>query len=242
MDARIFVLIFVFIIKELYAFSGLEVKFQVTTMREIAPITKVLVFEEINWVWVLHMVFQTASSCNFAALISKASTKYSNILVAKKMNKFVCTLLLALLFSACQDTPKSASEPPAETTNIPAAPAMAAPEDLERAASTLASNVQRMEDLRKQADAVPDKIRKANTTVMDEMYAALEGMIEKQTQMINDIKGTANPAEKSSDAQETGSTTVDVNTLKDYTESAERYAQEAKIIEESLAKMAAGNK
>jgi len=190
----------------------------------------------------LHMVFQTASSCNFAALISKASTNYANILEAKKMNKFVCTLLLAVLFSACQDTPKSASETPAETTNVPAAPAMAAPEDLERAASTLASNVQNMEDLRKQVDAVPDKIRKANAAVVNEMYAGLEGMIEKQTQMINDIKGTANPTEKSSDSQESGSTTVDVNTLKDYTESAERYAKEAKMMQETLAKLASGNK
>lgn len=158
------------------------------------------------------------------------------------MNKFVCTLLLALLFSACQNTPKSASEASTGATNVPTAPAMAAPEDLERAAATLTTNVQRMEDLRKQVDGVPDKIRKANAAVVNEMYAGLEGMIEKQTQMINDIKGTANPMEKSSDSQESGMTTVDINTLKDYTESAERYAKEAKMIEETLAKMAAGNK
>jgi hypothetical protein len=171
-----------------------------------------------------------------------AFTHYANIFEVKKMNKFVCMLLLGLLFSACQDTPKSASEAPTGATNVPAAPATAAPEDLERAATTLSTNVQRMEDLRKQVDAVPDKIRKANTAVIDEMYAGLEGMIEKQTQMINDIKGTANPMEKSSDSQESGTTTVDVNTLKDYTESAERYAKEAKMMEETLAKMVAGNK
>ena len=48
MEARIFVLIFVFIIKELYAFNSRKVNFQVTVIQDAAPITKVLVFEEIN--------------------------------------------------------------------------------------------------------------------------------------------------------------------------------------------------
>lgn len=155
------------------------------------------------------------------------------------MNKFVFPLLLSLFFIACQNTPKSASENMPAAPAAPAAPTPAAPEEIQKASGGLTSGIQKMEDLRKQVDALPTSVRKAKVAEIDAIYSTLEGMIEKQTGMLNEIKAADVAAsDPKASSQEVSTTTVLTPTqLQDYNESVARYAKEAEAIQAELAKM-----
>ena len=156
------------------------------------------------------------------------------------MNKFIFPLFLGLLFAACQNTPKNAAEstvpalPPA-----PAAPVPASPEDLQQASANLTTGVKMMEELRKQADALPAKLKKEKAAEIAVIYSNIEGMIEKQTGMLNEIKAAAAPASESAGAaQETGvSVALNADQVKDYNDSAASYAKEAQAMQETLNKL-----
>jgi len=95
-----------------------------------------------------------------------------------------------------------------------------------------------MEDIRKQVDALPAKVKKEKAAEIEGMYATLEGMIEKQTGMLNEIKVSSTPA-KANDSQENGATPIPSPAqMQEYTESAARYVQEAQAIQEALRKIA----
>ena len=149
------------------------------------------------------------------------------------MNKVILTLLLGLSFAACQNTPKSASE--ANTTPTAPAPAPApapttAPqESIKEAATNLSNGITMMQELRKQVDALPANVRKAKAKDLEAIYGTLESLIEKQTGMLNEIAPAGGNA--SQDAAVDGVTT---DVVKDYNESAQRYAQEAQKIRAAL--------
>ena len=123
------------------------------------------------------------------------------------MNKLVFPLFLALFFAACQNTPKTASETPAAgTTAVPAPPALASPEQVQQASSSLATGVKMAEELRAQMDALPAKIKKEKAKEIAGIYATLEGLMEKQTMMLTEIKAASAPAGTPSATQETSET------------------------------------
>ena len=153
------------------------------------------------------------------------------------MNKLVFSLLLGLLFTACQNTPKSASDAPITAPTTAVAPEVVTPEAVQDASTTLTEAVKMMEALRKQVDALPAKVKKEKADEIAGMYSTLEGMIEKQTGMINEIKASGTPTTASTSQENGVSALPSPAQMKEYTESAERYAQEAQAIKEALQKM-----
>jgi len=156
------------------------------------------------------------------------------------MNKLVFSFLLGLLITACQDTPKTESSSfsgaPAATTPPPAA-AEVTPESVTEVSEKLATAVKMMEDLRKQVDALPAKVKKEKSSEIEGMQATLEGMIEKQTGMLNELKTSATTTGPANDMQGGGAAGPSPAQLQDYIESAARYAQEAQNIKEAVQKM-----
>ncbi len=160
------------------------------------------------------------------------------------MNKLVFSLLLGLLFSACQNTPKSAADTPLVPADpitkgaAAAAPEVVSPEAVQEARTNLMTGVKMMEDIRKQVDALPAKVKREKAAEIEGMYGTLEGMIEKQTGMLNELKVSSTPA-TANDSQDNGDTAIPSPAqMQEYTESVARYAQEAQAIQEALRKMA----
>jgi len=159
---------------------------------------------------------------------------------SKNMNKIVFSLLLGLFLSACQNTPKSAADTPLVPADpvtkgaAAAAPEAISPEAVQQVRTNLMTGVKMMEDLRKQLDALPAKVKKEKAAEIDGMYATLEGMIEKQTGMLNDLTPSTSPKENT---QDSGDVIPSPEQFKEYTESAARYAQEAQAIQEAVRKM-----
>ena len=157
------------------------------------------------------------------------------------MNKLIFSLLLGLLFTSCQNTPKTAADDPkvpATELVAPAASIEVTPEAIQEVSSNLASNVKMMESLRKEVDALPAKVKKEKSAEIEGMYATLDGMIEKQNGMLSEIK-TPTTASAPNDMQGSkGVAGPNAAELKDYIESAARYAQEAQGIKEAVQKMA----
>ncbi|MFN0213582.1 MAG: hypothetical protein ACKVT2_04950 [Saprospiraceae bacterium] len=156
------------------------------------------------------------------------------------MNKLVFSLLIGLLFTACQNTPKTASEAPTTadpSALVPEAPEVVTPESVQGATTTLTEGVKMMEELRKQVDALPAKVKKEKADEIAGMYGTLEGMIEKQTGMIEEIKASSTPTAASATQENGVSALPSPAQMKEYTESAARYAQEAQAIKEALQKL-----
>lgn len=159
------------------------------------------------------------------------------------MNKLVFAHLLGLLLSACQNTPKNASENTATAPAAAAEPAPPSPEGMQEATAKLTTGVKMMEDLRKQVDALPDKVKKEKAAEIAGYYSSLEGMIEKQTGMLNEIKAASPAPSGAATTQESVvPSSLNAAQLQDYNESAARYAQEAQAMQEALGKLAASTK
>ena len=155
------------------------------------------------------------------------------------MNKLVFALLIGLLFSACQNTPKVASETSSTKPGAPAAPAPATAEEIQETIINLTTGITMMEGLRKQVDALPAKEKKEKATEVAGIYNDLEGMIEKQMKMLNDLKAANDPASQSASTQESGAPEgVNAALLLDYSESAARYAKAAQDMQLAISKMA----
>lgn len=155
------------------------------------------------------------------------------------MNKLVFPFLLVFLITACQNTPKSASETQTPVPETPAAPLVVTQEEMQNVSSSLSSGVSKMEDLRKQVDALPASVKKEKATEIAVFYSDLEGMIEKQTMMLNNLKSATEKPEQyeSATRDAEGSTGMSSAELMDYKESAVRYAKSAQEIEAALGKM-----
>lgn len=154
------------------------------------------------------------------------------------MNKIVFALLVGMFFSACQNTPKNASENTTVAPNTPALPAPATAEDMQEAVINITTGVTMMENLRKQVDALPAKVKKEKATEIDGLYNDLEGMIAKQSKMLNDLKSTMDPASQGGSTQEGGAPEgINAAMLQDYSESAARYAKAAQEMQVAIAKL-----
>ncbi|MDO8367347.1 MAG: hypothetical protein Q7T20_11145, partial [Saprospiraceae bacterium] len=123
-------------------------------------------------------------------------------------------------------------------SKAPEAPLKITPELIQEVTDNLASGVKDMEELRKQVDALPAQIKKERSADIDMMYTTLEGMIEKQTGMLNEIKAANTPTAANATQESGGAAGPNADQLKDYIESANRYAEEAKGIQDAVQKMA----
>ena len=155
------------------------------------------------------------------------------------MNKLVFPFVLLLLITACQNTPKSASDAPVPVAETPAAPAVVTSEEMQQVSTSLSSGVSKMEDLRKQVDALPAAVKKEKAAEIENFYSELEGMIEKQTMMLNTIKSASEQEGKNaSNSQDSeGAAGLNPAEFMDFKESAARYAKSDQEIEAALGKM-----
>lgn len=158
------------------------------------------------------------------------------------MNKLVFPILTALLLSACQNTPKSAADTPlvspdnkskADIPATQAAPDLVASATVQSIAATFDQAIKTAENLRKQVDALPANVRKEKAADIESMYATLEGLIEKQKGMLNELKTFQKPE----NAAQEGGAGISTSQLKEYSESAARYAQDAQAIQDAVKKL-----
>lgn len=155
------------------------------------------------------------------------------------MNKLFFALILGLFLVACQDTPKNANET-GSTAPIPTqqeAPAVASPEEMQNATVSISEGIKLMEDIRKQASALPEKVKKEKADEIEGITSSLDGLIEKQSIMLSQIQATLNPAATASTQESAAPEGLTPALIKDYTESVVRYRQEAKEYQEALNKL-----
>jgi hypothetical protein len=155
------------------------------------------------------------------------------------MNKILFSLLLCSLFVACQDTPKNTPDtaaPIQEAKPTPPNPAL----DMKTVSDELAGGIKMAEAARKQVDALPDKVKKANAAEIEGFQSTLEGVIEKQTMMLNEVKSAGSPAATGASSDQAGATALTPAQVQDYHESAFNYAKEVQNILDAVAKMKKG--
>lgn len=156
------------------------------------------------------------------------------------MQKFAFSLLLALFFIACQDTPKTASDAPLPTDPVAApVPMPATPEMLNQAASGLQTNMTALKSLQAEVDALPAAIKKAKVAEIEVINVTIEGIVEKQMQMVKDVQSVLNPGQTEAGAsQETGvATSLNEDQAKDIQMSAEQYAKDIQNMKAELSKI-----
>lgn len=159
------------------------------------------------------------------------------------MHKLVFSLLFSLLLVACKNTPNPT---PDTSTSSPAAPTEVpvSPEAMQEAAVNLTTGVKMMEDLRKQLDALPNKIKKEKSADLKEFYNSTEGLIEKQSLMLDQLNAVLNPDAKASEdsaggaiapiSDQVSNTPISSDIVKSYNDAAARYAKEAQRIQEAI--------
>lgn len=147
--------------------------------------------------------------------------------------------MLGLVLVACQNSPKNPTEnAPANQAPLPAAPALASADEIQKATATISSNLQVLEDLRKKIDALPSNVRKEKSAQIEGYYNEIEGMMAKQTKMLSDLKGASMSGKEASTASEDSPGLGGLNTalLKDYNESAARYSKTTQEILDAIEK------
>lgn len=149
------------------------------------------------------------------------------------MNKLTASILLGLFLIACQNTPKNTPE---SSANVPELPPPAPVESLKQSSAKLEASLKSLSEIRDQVDALPEALRKAKRDEIDNIYATIEGMTEKQTSMLNGIKSTLEPPQKGqSVSQESEAPNgVDVTQLAEFDAATERYTQEIEAMKATL--------
>ncbi len=153
------------------------------------------------------------------------------------MNKLVFSLLLGLVVIACQNTPQNAGGSTAPIPTQPAAPAAASPEEMQSASTALSGGIKLMEDIRSQASALPEKVKKEKAAEIEGITSSLDGLIEKQSIMLDQIKATQNPGATASSQESAAPSGVSAADAKDFIESVARYNLEAKNLQDALDKL-----
>ncbi len=159
------------------------------------------------------------------------------------MQRFVLLLSLGLLLlTACQNTPKSASEPApgAETAAPQVAPV--AEETINQTLSQVNSSKDLVLSIRKELDALPASIKNKNKEAIGLMYNDLEGLLEKEAMMSSELqRASSGGKSEGGDTESVPTVTLDPATVKDYSESIERYNQLLKEMQEKAKAMKGGN-
>lgn len=165
----------------------------------------------------------------------------TDTIIFLKMNKLIFSLFLGLLFTACQNTPPNAAESAPAPAPAPEAPALASPESIQQASEGLNSGIKLMESLRQRVDALPAKVKKDKAAEIEGFYSNFEGMIEKQTGMLNELKAaTAPQAESATQESAVPAAILNAAQIQDFNESAARYAKEAQAMQEAISKLEGG--
>ncbi len=157
------------------------------------------------------------------------------------MHKFIFALVFGLLLPSCQNTPKNAPDAtiPAPLP-VPSAPASA--EETQQATDNVAKGLKMLEALRNQVDALPSKIKKENQTQIDGIYGSIEGLMTKSNQMLKELTAASKLTNAKVDAnasEDSGANPLDAAQVKDYNESAARYAIDIQHVQEDIQKLIA---
>ena len=147
------------------------------------------------------------------------------------MKKLFLFFVLAALATSCKNEPK---------TNAPIQQTTSPENDIEQAKAILNSakmTLAEMQNLRKQIDALPDAVKNANPTDVENLRGTLEGMEEKETMYIEQLGGVLSSAEAAptgadNPAGDDGAAHSAV--IKESTESLVRMAEEMKVLKEQF--------
>ncbi|MCC7465268.1 MAG: hypothetical protein IT261_03310 [Saprospiraceae bacterium] len=159
------------------------------------------------------------------------------------MYRFLLSLGFAtLMLASCQNTPKTAAD--ATTATETAAPEQApvSMELVEQTVVKLNSGREQALDLRNQVDQLAAGVKAKNKEAIDAIYNDLEGIMAKEGKMIGDLRALANGGEQAANASEdVSSTPVDQNTVKDYSESVDRYNLLLQEVQKKIDALKGGN-
>jgi len=147
------------------------------------------------------------------------------------MKKIFFLFLLPVLAASCKNEPK---------TNTPIQQTASPENDVEQAKAilnTAKTTLAEMQNLRKQIDALPDAVKSANPTDVENLRGTLEGMEEKETMYIEQLGGVlssaeAAPAGADNPAGDDGAAHTAV--IKECTESLTLLAEEMKVLKEQF--------
>lgn len=149
------------------------------------------------------------------------------------MKKLSFLFVLVALAASCKNEPKTGAltqEALHSGNNIEQAGAI-----LDAAKTTLAE----MQSMRKQIDDLPDAVKNANPTDIENLRGTLEGMEEKETMFIKQLEGalslTAPPVPKTGTTEQTGDEVAGNSAVvKECMESLTLLAEEMKVMKEQF--------
>lgn len=155
------------------------------------------------------------------------------------MNKLILTLSFGFLLVACQNTPTNNTDSSADSntsSTVASGSAAATPQEVEQLSTVLTNASKSVTDIRSEVDNLPAAIKKEKSAEIEGMYSTLEGILEKQTMMLQEVSVVANAASASKEGAQSSDAASTLNTaqLKDYLESAARYEEELKAIQETV--------
>lgn len=106
------------------------------------------------------------------------------------MKKAFILLTLAISVIACKNDSKKETTDPAAAPGAATQAATPAPVDLAEAGTVLKEakvTIEEIKSLRKQIDALPDNVKKANADNIESLRSTLEGMEEKEAFFIKEL-------------------------------------------------------
>lgn len=141
-------------------------------------------------------------------------------------------LLATISLAACKNEPKTA-------------PAVATPKldikAVEKTSTEGAANLQQMEQLIQELNALPASVKTKQAETINNMVAELNGMLEKESVMVNALKSMTQPADQNPTAGSTDSGSdpaYQIKTLNDYSSDMTRYHERVKQIQSEVKAMA----
>jgi uncharacterized phage infection (PIP) family protein YhgE len=149
-----------------------------------------------------------------------------------------------LMLASCQNTPKTAADTPS-ATEAPAAQPQEAPVSKELVQQTLVklnSGREQALALRNQIDQLSAGVKAKNKEAIAAFYNDLEGIMVKEGKMIGDLVAASKEGEQAANATEdVPGDPVNQNTVKDYSESVDRYNQLLEDMKQKIEALKGGN-
>jgi hypothetical protein len=96
--------------------------------------------------------------------------------------------------------------------------------------------------IRKTLDELPASVKNKNREAIGLMYNDLEGLLEKEAMMSSELqRASSGGKSEGGDTESVPTATLDPSTVKDYSESIERYNQLLKEMQEKAKALKGGN-
>jgi hypothetical protein len=159
------------------------------------------------------------------------------------MQRFFLLLSVGLfLLTACQNTPKSASESAPATEMAAPQVAPISEETIKQTLTQVNSSKDMVLSIRKTLDELPASVKNKNREAIGLMYNDLEGLLEKEAMMSSELqRASSGGKSEGGDTESVPTATLDPSTVKDYSESIERYNQLLKEMQEKAKALKGGN-